>query len=503
VTVLASVYSNQFTVLGQLWALKAGDRYWHSNDFNGEFTAQGGLRRQTSFYTAPAGRAIWRQADRALMLARRCAGDKFLGYGFHRPPFGGCDIVTHPGLIGMGLGGNASVLSPEPAFGYSVGNPETVFDTQDYTVASSRVSHTITFCRKAVGYVGKWKVTIPELAVSNMDIGCFAGHGVGVNAVADFFTERNGFRHNPTCAGDGLWLNPFFPGGDPASYPYNDRPSVTLSTIADTQRRLFAGVGVPLEWDFDGNRNLPPPPGTSGDHGGGVFNGVIWQNLLMGTSFELNSIMDEVHRFTYYSYYPFSINFADVNFYSATWGWWIPQQIFDRVYFYDAASQTLFDTGAAPPGTKNGWNWGTGTNWYQEQDDTHAVITNGPSKIPSGRGGMIYRKLASNLALGCYVVMVDELAPGVGPILNVNGVSRIGGGLVDANEAVSPPDQTFGSGFGASMNSLRRPAGWLKYSVFIIIDSFANVQTKMRQLYLAGVDSGFTYGVAPDWFPYP
>lgn len=363
------------------------------------------------------------------------------------------------------------------------------YNSRDFTVTGSngRIDR-IYLATRGGAYPVRWQTTIPSAGIDRDWLAGGDGDwGAGISG-AEFWWENSGatrFIHNPTIFGN-ISKNHSQPNPNADLNIRMPSPVVEVEIGPSPISALrIRSRNVPLEWARldDGGDGVGP----SWDHGGDDYHPTIWDRCQQELQLEVNWMGREgVTLLQFRGYAPFSVPLCELIAigHSVT-----GTDLFDKLYFYDVASDTLTDMA---------WNWAAeGTAKYENttvefRSTTGLGTSSGPSKTPSGYAACLMRCTGTqfgtndDFTVGIYCRFEHRTLNLANKLLAMQ--SGIKGMLISAKHGFLPPGYTnqLGQSLVTQTEGTSRNPGWLGYQYWMVVDTFPNVLAKIRQLYLDG-----------------
>jgi hypothetical protein len=361
------------------------------------------------------------------------------------------------------------------------------------TITSTNQIHTVTFDARAGAHITDWRVQIPGAGIDNQISNLALGYGRGYQS-AFYIDEEIGqpgqLRSNPTQGGDtfsidAIWEPDITSNED---WEYQASPVLRLSSVTNPDGSVTVDtVCLPLFFN-------PQDHPLGGLHKPMAFPEsklrILWTFNWQGR--------EGVHRADLYYFTPFEIPYAPIvpapgpQLIQLVGGWFIRDTMVDQLWIYDAANNTEHH---AVQGVQMNSYAGT-EDWVGSTLSLAAWV--GPFGIisppaahpmPSGVGGIVWRDsgthwgLGQDFAIASYARLstVENCAKPVGWGWNANYTTTLG-------EAQGKQGNTGVQLFPGGQSNGGHPRGWIgPMTSYLITDTYANVKTKMRQLYLDGV----------------
>lgn len=348
---------------------------------------------------------------------------------------------------------------------------DNIYDQETLVVSRSGQTETVGVSRKAGGMLCYWRSTGATYDVEWLLHGDDFGLEIMTSEAWVEITSAGTLRHNPTQYGC-YTVN----REDPTSPPYTDdgidicAPTIEFRrAAADADIEVFS-ANVPLEFE------VIPTAVPNQDHGGTDFHPVIYPRWAQWTYPSINwRGRVGVHRFRHAgrtAQFRATTTLAAAQFV-------VPQ--FDNIEFYDPVTNVA---------TAMAWNAGVeGSAQYDVTRNatgnrtTGAGTTTFANPVASGYAAVILKGTglnfgsAHNLVVGIACRMASE---------GRNAGGDIGRILVQCNSHPVNGDGIIPNLFRAVPYNLR-PAGVLAFQYFVVTGTYAEVLTRIRQLYLDGL----------------
>lgn len=356
---------------------------------------------------------------------------------------------------------------------------DNIYDQETVVVTRGGQTETVGISRKAGGMLCYWRTTGSTYDVEWLLHGDDFGFEIMTNEAWVEITSAGVLRHNPTQYGC-YTVN----SQDPTSPPFSDdgidicAPTIEFRREArDADIEVYSS-NIPLEFE------VIPVLTPNQDHGGSDFHPVIYPRWAHWTYPSINwRGRTGVHRFRHAGR---TVRFRSTTTFGAA-QFVVPQ--FDNIEFFDAASNTA---------TAMAWNAGVeGSAQYDLTTNERLSRTTGAgtttlaNPIPSGYGGVILRGTGLNFG------SAHNLVVGVAGHLVPEGrdIGEIGRMLIQCNSHPINGDGIIPNLFRAVPFNVR-PEGVLGLQYFVVTGTYAEVLSRIRQLYLDGLLSSVWNGPA-------